>query len=72
MPMRIHIMHLPRFITKTDQSCSYLPLECQNEMDTSVKFTVRLTLWFPIIMTDDYGFSRVNVLGSGGCHSQYY
>lgn len=60
--MRTHITILSRLITKTEQCCSCLPSDSQNEMDTDVKFTVKLTLWTLIIMTDDYRFSTVNVL----------
>jgi hypothetical protein len=27
-----------------------------------------LTLWFPVIMTNDYGFSIVTMLATGICH----
>jgi hypothetical protein len=42
------------------------------DTDMHVKFKDRLTFWYPMIMTDDYGFIIVHMLATGVCHCQYY
>lgn len=45
---------------------------CHYHTDMNVKFKERLAFWYPMIMTDDYGFIIENMLATGVCHCQYY